>query len=69
MNMILRLQEAGAIPTLAEEVEAQDLGPESQFTVSGQAAMDWLRSPISSSPYGKLPERIAALRLCQFQEP
>jgi len=40
--MILRLQEAGAIPTLAEEIEVESLGPESQFIVSGQAAMDWL---------------------------
>jgi hypothetical protein len=42
MNMILRLQDAGAIPTLAEEIEVESLGPESQFIVSGQAAMDWL---------------------------
>ena len=42
MNMILRLQEAGAIPTLAEEIEVASLGPESQFIVAGQCAMDWL---------------------------
>ncbi|GIV79906.1 MAG: ABC transporter substrate-binding protein [Litorilinea sp.] len=42
MKMILRLQEAGAIPSLAEESEVHGLGPESQFIVSGQAAMDWL---------------------------
>lgn len=42
MQMILRLQEAGAIPTLAEETEVASQGPESQFIVSGQAAMDWL---------------------------
>jgi multiple sugar transport system substrate-binding protein len=42
MNMILRLQEAGAIPTLAEETEVQGLGPESQLIVSGQCAIDWL---------------------------
>lgn len=42
MHMILRLQEAGAIPTLAEETEVASQGPESQFIVSGQAAMDWL---------------------------
>jgi hypothetical protein len=33
MNMILRLLEAGAIPTLAEEIEVESLGPESQFIV------------------------------------
>ena len=42
MNMILRLQEAGAIPTLAEEIEVEGLGPESQFIVTGVCAMDWL---------------------------
>ncbi|MFN8371346.1 MAG: extracellular solute-binding protein [Anaerolineae bacterium] len=42
MNMILRLQEAGAIPTLAEETEVEGLGPESQLIVSGQCAIDWL---------------------------
>lgn len=42
LNMILRLQEAGAIPSLAEETEVSSQGPESQFIVSGQCAMDWL---------------------------
>jgi multiple sugar transport system substrate-binding protein len=42
LNMILRLQEAGAIPTLAEETEVQSQGPESQFIVTGKCAIDWL---------------------------
>ena len=42
MNMILRLQEAGAIPPPAEEIEVEGLGPESQFIVTGVCAMDWL---------------------------
>jgi multiple sugar transport system substrate-binding protein len=42
MNMILRLQDAGAIPSLAEESEVNALGPEAQFIVSGKAAMDYL---------------------------
>jgi len=42
MNMILRLRDAGAIPTLAEEIAVESLGPESQFIVSSQCAMDWL---------------------------
>jgi multiple sugar transport system substrate-binding protein len=42
MNMILRLQEAGAIPTQAEETEVEGLGPESQLIVTSQCAIDWL---------------------------
>jgi multiple sugar transport system substrate-binding protein len=42
MKMILRLQDAGAIPDISEESEVNALGPEAQFIVSGQSAMDWL---------------------------
>ncbi len=42
MDMILRLQDAGAIPHISEEIEVQALGPEAQFIVTGQCAMDWL---------------------------
>jgi len=42
MKMILRLQEAMAIPHISEESEVNTLGPEAQFIVKGQAAMDYL---------------------------
>jgi multiple sugar transport system substrate-binding protein len=42
MKMILRLQDAKAIPTLAEEAEVATKGPEAQFSVTKKAAIDWL---------------------------
>jgi multiple sugar transport system substrate-binding protein len=42
MKMILRLQEANAIPTLAEEAEIASKGPETYFSVTKKAAIDWL---------------------------
>ncbi|MBN2471264.1 MAG: extracellular solute-binding protein [Anaerolineae bacterium] len=41
MNMIMRLQEAGAIPTQAESGDFIDVGPEGAPLVSGDAAMDY----------------------------
>jgi multiple sugar transport system substrate-binding protein len=69
MHMILRLQDAGAIPTLAEETEVEALGPESQFIVSSQCAMDWLAGSNQLVALWTAAERIATLRLCQFQDP
>lgn len=40
MHMILRLQDAGAIPSLAEESEVQS--PETAFSVTKRSAIDWL---------------------------
>lgn len=40
-NMIMRLQDAGAIPTQDEAAEYADAGPESAPIVSGLAAMDY----------------------------
>ncbi len=40
MKMILRLQDAKAIPTLAEEAEVKS--PETSFSVKGRTAIDWL---------------------------
>lgn len=42
MNMILRLQDGKAIPTLAEESEVKTGAPETAFSVTKRAAMDWL---------------------------
>jgi multiple sugar transport system substrate-binding protein len=42
MKMILRLQDAKAIPTLAEEAEIIPKGPEAQFSVTKKCAIDWL---------------------------
>ncbi len=40
-NMIIRLQQAGAIPTQEESVEFIDAGPEGAAIVNGRAAMDY----------------------------
>lgn len=40
LKMILRLQDAKAIPTMAEEAEVK--GPETNFSVKGRSAMDWM---------------------------
>lgn len=42
MKMVLRLQDALAIPHISEESEVNTLGPEAQFIVKGQCAMDYL---------------------------
>jgi multiple sugar transport system substrate-binding protein len=42
MEMILRLQDSLAIPHISEESEVNTLGPEAQFIVTGQCAMDYL---------------------------
>lgn len=41
LNMILRLQEAGAIPSVEDEVELDALGPEGSPLVTGDSAMQY----------------------------
>lgn len=41
LNMLLRLQDAGAIPTIEEEVELDEAGPEGSPMVTGESAMQY----------------------------